>query len=104
MEIFGKFCFTIILITVSMLIGGFVMMKLYGWILVPIYGINPITVGQAIGLATFIGYTQLGITMNMKSDIDEDKSFIVIFITKLITNIFMYGLILLIGWIVSFIV
>jgi len=56
MESFGKFCYAMILLVLTTMIGGYVFLKLYEWFVVTTFHAPAITITQAIGLMLFIGY------------------------------------------------
>lgn len=101
MEVFGKLCLALIMIIVSTLISGFVLMKLYYWIVCPIYGLQPITQVQAIGLSFFTSFFLQPVILNMKSDQSEDKGLMFMIVSKFFTCLFVYGFMLLTGYIIS---
>lgn len=54
MENIGKICTGIILIMSAFLIKGFVVLKIWDWILVPIFDIKPLSFSQSIGIALIL--------------------------------------------------
>ena len=101
METFGKIIATILLVILSTILSGLVLSSLWGWFIVPITHLSPISVAQAIGLSTVTQFLLLGVTMNMKSDVDTNKSFTTIIIGKFITGLCTYGLFYLMGYIIQ---
>lgn len=93
MENFGKFVAGIIVVVLVSIMASFVVMKLYGWILVPIYGISTITMGQAYGLGVIISL--------VKAKVDDEPSK---FSDDIIKAVVFYACMLLLGWIASFFV
>ena len=67
MENFGKFCFTVILMVLSVFIGGFVFIKLYEWFIMSAFQAPKITFAQALGVMLFVGY------LKPKTKKDEEK-------------------------------
>lgn len=56
METFGKFCFGVLAIITTSLLGGYAFMKLWQWFIVYAFAVQPINLVQAIGLVFFLGY------------------------------------------------
>jgi len=56
METFGKFCFGVLAIITTSLLGGYAFMKLWQWFIVYAFAVQPINLIQAIGLVFFWGY------------------------------------------------
>ena len=67
MEDFGKFCTALILMTLSVFIGGFVFIKTYEWFIVSAFQAPKITFAQALGVMLFVGY------LKPKAKKDEEK-------------------------------
>lgn len=99
METIGKLTLTLVLLALSTLLSGFVLMKLYGWFVVPLYNLSPITWIQAYGLSLVASFLLLGITANMKNDADEVKSATMYVVIKFFTSLISYATFLLIGYI-----
>jgi hypothetical protein len=59
MEAFGKFMTAIILMILQLVIKGFVILKLWGWIVVPLFGAPILTYIQAVALVFVLQYLQL---------------------------------------------
>lgn len=100
MQYIGKFFTTIIIVVISTLYGGWVLSKLWNWLLVPIYGIKTISVIEAIATATVIGFFLLGATLNKKDD-TETEEFIPYLVGRFLVIIITYSLYLLSGYILS---
>lgn len=67
MENFGKFCFTVILMVLSIFINVFVFIKLYEWFIMSAFQAPKITFAQAFGIILFVGY------LKPKVKKDEEK-------------------------------
>lgn len=50
METFGKFCFGMLMVIISALLGGFVFMKLWEWFVVYTFKVDPLSMAQSVGL------------------------------------------------------
>ena len=95
MKTFGIICATVITIILSAIIGGFVFMKLWLWIIVPIFHIRELVLMESIALSFFLSY----ITYH-RDNIKNDGSFSEIFL-ELIGRIISFNLIILgAGWII----
>lgn len=72
MENFGKFCFTIFALVVSAMIGGYILMKLYTWYVVPVFQTPSMGLAQSIGVSFFISYLKWNKkSTDKKQDWDE---------------------------------
>lgn len=100
MEALGKFVVTILIVVANTLIAGYVLMRLYKWIICPIYGLPPITQAEAIGLSFIVSFLLSPVTIHMKRN-DEDKSFMVKVISSFLTALVLYAVALLTGYIIS---
>jgi hypothetical protein len=56
MEYFGKICMALILMVLSVCIGGFVFIKLYDWFIISTFKAPKITFAKALGIMLFVGY------------------------------------------------
>lgn len=99
METLGKFTFTIFIGTLSSIYGGFVLSKLFNWLLVPTFGWDRITTINGMSILLVIGLTTAPIIMNKKTDPSEDvlKTAIV----NTISLLFLYTFLLGIGYMYS---
>lgn len=71
MEALGKFLAAILMIGLSIIIGGFYLMKLWYWFVIPAFPTLPIlTLQQAMGLSVF-----WSIIRAKRDPKDEDKEF-----------------------------
>jgi hypothetical protein len=94
MEAFGKFSLGTLLLVLSVLLEGFVFMKLWSWFISPTFGVDPITQVQSIGVILVYSY------IKTKSPKTEDFTFEK-FLGK-IAEVILLGLMILgIGYIVS---
>lgn len=75
-------------------VGGFVGMKLWAWFIVPVFGLNPITVVQAWGIALLVELWSHQIHVNTNKDEREPSAKVATFITVLLNP----WIILFIGW------
>lgn len=96
MEDLGKITWSLILMFLSTLAGGFVTMKLWNWLLVPSIEVNDIAYGYGVAIGVFISFIKMRVPTDREGErgISElNESF-----CKILA---LYGLYLLIGWIVS---
>jgi hypothetical protein len=71
METLGKFFAAIVMIMISIIVGGFFLMKLWGWFVIPAFPTLPVlTFQQAMGLSVF-----LSIMVAKRKKTNEDKDF-----------------------------
>lgn len=94
METFGKICFTFGALIITTLIGGYVFMNLWEWLIVYAFNVQHLTLTESIGIAFFIAY------LNPKKK-DEEKltmdKLYEIFIWKIIWSAVVLG----IGWLIT---
>ena len=69
---------TIIIVPLGAIYSGFVMTYLWGWFIVPITGLNPITIVQAIGFQFFVGC--ISIARDNKKDKEWGEEVAIVFI------------------------
>lgn len=90
-EVMGEACLNLCMLFGSALIKGFVLMKLWQWIIVPIFLQPAISFVQAIALSIFS--TVLMSVPKKEANVDT--------LERVKISIVVYLLILLMGWIVS---
>ncbi len=56
MESFGKICFAFLVVIITILISGFILMKMWAWFMVPVFSLPEFNLYQAIGVSTFLSY------------------------------------------------
>lgn len=66
MEAFGKLCFNLLLLAVTTIFSGFIMMKMYGLLVIPIFHTPLYTLTQFIAISTF--WTFLGLRFKRKKN------------------------------------
>ena len=84
--------FLLLTLPIIMLWHGFVFQTLWGWFIVPTFGMAPLTAAAAIGVALVVRLLTISFKLDAKSP-DVVKAFF--------TGMFGYGIFLLIGWIVK---
>lgn len=67
-ESFGIFCYNMLLLFFAVLISGFIFMKLWAWLIVPILVIQPVSFAQSIAITIFLSYVLL--TPRQKDQVD----------------------------------
>lgn len=83
-----------ILVPIGIVLGGFVLSKLWGWFIVPVFAMLPtLTVAQAVGVNTVLGFFKLGLATTIY---DEEVTIGI----KTVGAILIYLLVLLFGWII----
>ena len=96
METFGKFMTIVLVMIISPIVCGFVILKLWGWFVVPTFDLEPLRLVEAIGLMFLINY----IRTKREKEVKKEK-----FWKELTISIgFIIGMsaiALLSGWLVS---
>ena len=95
MESFGKFMAVVLAMIISPIISGFVILKLWGWFVVPTFETQPLRLVEAIGLMYLINY------LKAKRDKEVQDKFWKEFTANLIFVIVFAPFALFAGWIVS---
>lgn len=95
MENLGKFIFTLLLVTISALVSGFLLQTLWGWFVVDTFSLTPLTLAQSVGLTLIVSYFS-----TVQSNIDEDFTMQYLF-EKLVVTIIKGLLVLFIGWVIT---
>lgn len=94
MKNFGKFCFAIILSVLSVLLGGFVFLKLYEWFIVTAFHTPKICIIQAIGLRIIIAY------LKPQTAKDEEKATMQKFKKEILLEVLKSIMVLVIGYLI----
>jgi len=84
--------FLLITLPIVTMWHGFIFMTLWGWFIVPTFGLAPLTLAVAIGVALVVRMLTISFKVDAKSP-DVIKGFF--------TGMFGYAIFLLIGWIVK---
>ncbi len=84
-----------VIITISAIINGWVLTKLWHWFAVPIFGLDDLTVVQAIGIALVVGFLTHQKKITNKKDGNDETDWVVTTI-----NLLSPFIVLLIGYIV----
>lgn len=95
MEMFGKFCFGVLMVFVASLFGGFVFMKIWEWFIVYAFHVKSLNLIESLGVSFFISAT-----VKVRLDKDEEKDFIK-HVEDSIKAILMGGMILGLGYILT---
>ena len=74
-------------------LNGFVVLKLWFWFAVPIFGANPLTFMQCVGLTCFMAY------LRFRQPTQEEQN--TKFTSKVVFQTLVAGEVLLAGWIIS---
>ena len=98
MEDLGKFSYGLIVMTIGSIVNAFVIQKLWTWILIPVLGLNPITIGSAFGISVVVSFFREK-KPNDKKEYGVKE--LTILLGWVLGNAIFY---LLIGWIASFFV
>lgn len=96
MENFGKLCFTLIIMVITTLIGGFVFQTLWGWFIVTTFAIQPMTLIQAIGISFFISYLKMNLSKS-----NDDEFYIEFVLKALVTSVITALVVLGFGWVIT---
>ena len=96
MKTLGYIFATIIAMTYSALIGGWTFAKLWEWFIVTTFGLDPLSISAAIGLAMTVSF----VATSIPSLDDDDKDYIERLLYQLILNTVRAALVLIMGWVV----
>lgn len=96
MRIFGQFMAIVLTFTLIPIINGFVLSTLWGWLIVPIFEIQPLRVIEAIGILVIISF----LNAHKISD-GGDKDFWIKFGQNVIVTILLAVHALFVGWVVT---
>lgn len=92
MEYIGKASTYLFGLVIGILLGGLLVMKFWSWFIVPTFGIDLLTFGQAVGLSVFITLFK---SVNFNKESDHSPQLLMI-------SLIVYQLLLLgFGWIIS---
>lgn len=95
MEAFGKFCFAVLVIIFSCVVGGFVFKTLWLWFIVPTFNVPVLSIAQAMGIMSILNYTKPKVKDN-----DKERTATDVFIRGLI-EVVLYAIVaLMFGWVV----
>lgn len=83
----------LITLPVAMVVRGWVAVKLWGWILLPIYGVQVPTIAQVIGLSVLVSFA-----IPSRSNRDGKAQVVETFFQSMILSLLYLG----IGYVVSF--
>ena len=89
METLGKFFAGLFLFIVALMVRGWVVMKLWGWLIVPTFDLNPLRLIEALGLSLVVSLLTI-----QKIEPNEDDA-----LTSAITGILFNLIFLLVGWV-----
>lgn len=93
MEDFGKLCAGVLLFIGAPLISGFIIMKIWGWHIAPVFDLPVLDLLQATGISIFV----VALKGLKKS---EDKRPMPEFINHMLYLVLMQFVLLFMGWIV----
>lgn len=96
METFGKFMTVVLALIAAPIINGFVVMKLWGWFVVPTFEIHQLRLVEVIGLLFIVNFIIIG----YKKTDPEEKPWEE-FAKRIIFLIFAAAFMLFSGWLVS---
>ena len=97
MGIIGGFLLTVGIMVVSSIFEGFTLSVIWGWLIVPVFHLPPLSIPTAIGVALVIGYLTGHETHQSK---DEDSSFVGAMLFALIWSVINAVAVLFFGWVV----
>lgn len=83
------------IILVNTLVRGFVIMKLWGWFIVPLFGLTPLTIPFALGLSLIMTAFTYHYTDTVKDD--SDNQYLTVLRGPLTNLVY-----LLMGWVITF--
>ena len=98
METFGKICFTLLLLVVEALIGGYVFQTLWGWFITPTFSMEKLTLIESITIMFFINYLKMNTLKNKKEQEEyTTEKALSMLLTFILTALIVLGL----GWILT---
>ncbi len=93
----GKFVLGLVLLVALSIFGGWVLSILWGWFMVPIFGLVALKLSEAIGLSLVVG----ALAKSHVPDRNEGESLFAWMLDRLFEYV-LYGLLLLLtGWVVQ---
>lgn len=96
MENFGKFVVASLVITLCLFTDAFVFMKLWGWLIVPIFSLPLLSIVEALGISFFFAHIKLKYIKHEEFDngkfIDNLKSVLLLIVAGWV--------LLLFGWVI----
>lgn len=96
MRIFGQFMAVVLTLTLIPIMNGLVLSTLWGWLIVPIFEIQPLRAIEAIGILVVISFMKT----HSISD-DDDKDFWPNFAKSIMVSIVLAVYALFAGWVVT---
>lgn len=96
MEAFGKFMTIVLTMIISTIINGYILSKLWVWIIVPTFLVSPLRLIEAIGIVILIGFIRIRKDTEVNPDNFWEK-----WLENIIFLIITGSLYLLSGWIVK---
>ena len=92
----GLFVFVVIATIIGSIVGGYVLSIMWGWFVVPLFNLPPLSVPYAIGISLVVSFlTQ----PNYKSSPDKEKAISKV-IAEIVVGMFSPLMYLGIGWVV----
>ena len=94
METFGKIMLGLILSIPNMLLQGWIFTKIWGWFIVTTFGLQPLSIVQALGIMVFLSYLSIKRDKNIGDDFWRE--FIETYIFKVLMSLW----VLFASWII----
>ena len=98
MKIIGSIVATVVALVLGVIMGGFVLSKLWVWFMVPIFDLNPLRIVEAIGLTFLVGYMTKNPTESNKT---LEGPFLEELLIAFLQTLVMAGGFLFIGWVIQ---
>ena len=94
----GLACFGLLALStvISAIIDGYILVKLWQWFAVPVFGFEPIKLVPAIGIGLLVSYLT---HQNIPSQ--KDREILDVISSAIFESIFYAAVVLFIGWVVS---
>lgn len=99
MKLVGQLTVTIIVLILSTILGGYIFSLFWGWFIVPVFLVSPLSIAQAIGISFIVRYTTKDFS-EKKNEVEERRDFNIILYTEVIRTVVMTGFLFLGGWII----
>lgn len=93
---FGIFCIAMLAAIPLAIWNGYALMVLWGWFVVPLFDLPPLTIAQAIGLSVLVGFLT-----HQRIESKEDEKPVEDTISAVLFASVKPAMALLIGWIVT---
>lgn len=92
MEYIGKISTYFFGLVISILLGGLLVFKFWSWFIIPVFDVQPLIFGQAVGLSTVLSLFRLSVS-TQKPDYGTAE----LMLSTILTELLLLGF----GWVIS---